>query len=99
MSCLLLKVLGRMCVRSFGIFQILYIFPKIYPRLLESVAGGLTSGDSCHFTLLSSRRPCLSQKNMFCVDDLMDCNTFLSIDVLQIAAAEAKVFIQSRWSG
>ena len=91
MSCLL----GRMCVWLCGICQIL----SIYPRLLESVAGGLTSGDSCHFTLLSSRRPCLSQKNMFCFDVLMDCNTFLSIDVLQIAAAEAKVFIQSRWSG
>ena len=90
MSCLL----GRMCVWLFGICQIL----SIYPRLLESVAGGLTSGDSCHFTLLSSRRPCLSQKNMFCFDVLMDCNTFLS-SVLQIAAAEAKVFIQSRWSG
>ena len=48
MSCLLLKVLGRMCVRSFGICQIL----SIYPRLLESVAGGLTSGDSCHSFVL-----------------------------------------------
>ena len=44
MSCLL----GRMCVRSFGICQIL----SIYPRLLESVAGGLTSGDSCHSFVL-----------------------------------------------